>query len=167
MVGSMLCGAVCFGGVRSCSRLVAFFSFSGLAFLRTYHNAKGEGRLMSIDLVDESVCLLSSWYRRGWGVVLCLLLTMFGPLLIQGEIRATAFGDTADRIDQMIEQNKVRHSRTLAMMTDYLLPFGGSNRIVCQTKRLCKLASRVSQLPSPLLCTRSIRSPRARSSQPT
>jgi replication factor A1 len=47
--------------------------------MRHWTNAKGEGRLFSVTLIDES-----------------------------GEIKATAFNEAADRLINMFEDNKVR-----------------------------------------------------------
>uniref|UniRef100_A0A0A9YUP1 Replication protein A subunit n=1 Tax=Lygus hesperus TaxID=30085 RepID=A0A0A9YUP1_LYGHE len=79
--------------------------------IRTWSNAKGEGKLFSVDLVDES-----------------------------GEIRATGFRDAVDRFYELLQENKVylisrcqlkmANKKFSTLKNDYEMTFGDDTRIV-------------------------------------
>ncbi|BES96364.1 Replication protein A 70 kDa DNA-Hypothetical protein [Nesidiocoris tenuis] len=79
--------------------------------IRTWSNAKGEGKLFSVDLVDES-----------------------------GEIRATGFRDAVDKFYELLEENKVyliskcqlkmANKKFSSLKNDYEMTFTDDTRIV-------------------------------------
>jgi len=80
--------------------------------MRTYTNARGSGKVFSVDLADDSV-------RSRFIFLACALAIpradpftsrVSSPLRIapiQGEIRASAFNETAERLFPLLERGKV------------------------------------------------------------
>lgn len=88
--------------------------------IRTWSNSRGDGKLFSMELVDESVSIWSHWlfschvnkvqdFQVSAKPDLLLILTKF-YVYLQGEIRVTGFNQEVDKFYSLVEVGKVRCS---------------------------------------------------------
>ena len=67
--------------------------------IRTWSNSRGEGRVLNVDFVDETV-----------STSLNLPVIVIFSLWPQGEIRAVAFNEVADKMQGLLEMGQVSFS---------------------------------------------------------
>lgn len=78
--------------------------------IRNWSNSRGEGKLFSFEIVDESVSIGIRGYHTCFPVHMCFHVGMFGFMeyfVQQGEIKITAFNNEVDKFFSLVEQGKV------------------------------------------------------------
>ena len=81
--------------------------------VRTWSNSRGEGRVLNVDLLDETVSY-SLTFCQGPLHDVDQFLTF---LSFQGEIRASCFNETADKFAAIFELGKVAVVHCLIVVT--------------------------------------------------